>query len=135
MRLTGIGSQYLMAVRDADGNRLDGSQTYRVTLPPDIPAARFWSITALRQRDALDAPDAAALPARGEPVLSDAGGDRERRRLDDHHVRPGRPDDTPEGNWIQTTEGKGWFTLLRLYSPLEPFFDKSWRPSEIELVS
>jgi hypothetical protein len=23
---------------------------------------------------------------------------------------------------------------LRLYSPLEPFFDKSWRPSEIELV-
>jgi len=30
--------------------------------------------------------------------------------------------------------GKGWFTILRLYSPLEPFFDKSWRPSEIELV-
>ena len=45
MRLTGIGSQYLMAVKDADGNRLDGAKNYRVTLPPDIPAARFWSIT------------------------------------------------------------------------------------------
>jgi hypothetical protein len=38
------------------------------------------------------------------------------------------------GNWIQTTPGKGWFTILRLYSPLEPFFAKTWRPSEIELV-
>ena len=39
-----------------------------------------------------------------------------------------------EGTWIQTTTGKGWFTLLRLYSPKEPFFTKEWRPSEIELV-
>jgi hypothetical protein len=31
--------------------------------------------------------------------------------------------------------GKGWNTILRLYSPLESFFDKSWRPSEIELVN
>ena len=30
--------------------------------------------------------------------------------------------------------GKGWFTILRLYSPLEPFFTKEWRPSEIELA-
>jgi hypothetical protein len=29
--------------------------------------------------------------------------------------------------------GKGWSTLFRLYSPLEPWFDKTWRPSEIEL--
>ena len=28
----------------------------------------------------------------------------------------------------------GKATLLRLYSPLEPFFTKEWRPSEIELV-
>ena len=27
---------------------------------------------------------------------------------------------------------KGWFTILRLYSPLESFFTKKWRPSEIE---
>jgi hypothetical protein len=39
-----------------------------------------------------------------------------------------------ENNWIQTVQGKGWFTILRIYSPLEPWFDKSWRPGEIELV-
>ena len=29
---------------------------------------------------------------------------------------------------------KGWFTIVRFYSPLQPFFDKSWRVGEIELV-
>ena len=37
-----------------------------------------------------------------------------------------------EHNWIETIPGKGWFPILRLYSPLQPFFDKSWRPSKIE---
>jgi hypothetical protein len=40
-----------------------------------------------------------------------------------------------QGNWIPTEQGKGWFVILRLYSPLQPFFDKSWRPTEIEPVS
>jgi hypothetical protein len=30
--------------------------------------------------------------------------------------------------------GKGWFMLLRLYSPKESFFDKTWRLSKVELV-
>lgn len=38
-----------------------------------------------------------------------------------------------EKNWVQTIPGKGWFTLLRLYGPLEPWFNKTWRPGEIEL--
>ncbi|MHC4404017.1 MAG: DUF1254 domain-containing protein [Planctomycetota bacterium] len=39
-----------------------------------------------------------------------------------------------EKNWIQTVPGKGWFTILRLYGPLEPWFDKTWKPGDIELV-
>lgn len=38
-----------------------------------------------------------------------------------------------EKNWVQTIPGKGWFMILRLYGPLEPWFNKSWRPGEIEL--
>jgi hypothetical protein len=41
---------------------------------------------------------------------------------------------TPKGNWIQTTEARGWSPILRLHSPGASFFDRSWRPSEIELV-
>lgn len=47
---------------------------------------------------------------------------------------PTQPAGIKRGNWIQTMPNKGWFMLLRLYSPLEPFFDKSWRPSEVEMV-
>ena len=38
-----------------------------------------------------------------------------------------------ETNWVQTTPGKYWNTILRLYGPLEPWFAKTWRPGEIEL--
>jgi len=29
-----------------------------------------------------------------------------------------------ENNWVQTIPGKGWFTILRLYGPLDPWFNK-----------
>jgi hypothetical protein len=45
MRLTGVGSQYVAACLDVAGDPLDGSKTYRLTLPKDIPAARLWSLT------------------------------------------------------------------------------------------
>jgi hypothetical protein len=50
------------------------------------------------------------------------------------YFAPEQPDGDGRGNWVQTVPGKGWFMLLRLYGPLEPFCDKTWRPGEIELV-
>ena len=135
MRLTGIGSQYLMAAKDADGNHLDGAKTYRVTLPPDIPAARFWSITLYdnETRSMLETPQ--RFPRAGSQSYPTPAATANADGSTTVTFGPERPSDSPEGNWIQTTEGKGWFPILRLYSPLEPFFDKSWRPSEIEVVA
>ncbi len=39
-----------------------------------------------------------------------------------------------EKNWIKTKPGEGWFTLKRLYGPLEPILDKTWRWNDIEKV-
>jgi hypothetical protein len=39
-----------------------------------------------------------------------------------------------EGNWVQTLPAKSFNCLLRLYGPLEPFFDKTWIPGDFELV-
>ena len=50
------------------------------------------------------------------------------------YFAPTQPTGVKRGNWIQTTPGRGWFTILRFYSPLQPFFDKTWQPSEVELV-
>jgi hypothetical protein len=134
MRLTGIGSQYLMIVKDADGNPFDGGKTYRVTLPPDIPAARFWSVTLYdnETRSMLETPQ--RFPRAGSQSYPTPAATAEPDGSTIVTLGPELPADTPESNWIQTTEGKGWFPILRLYSPLESFFDKSWRPSEIEVV-
>ena len=39
-----------------------------------------------------------------------------------------------EGNWVQTMPGKAWHSLFRLYGPLEPWFDRTWKPGDFELV-
>src|SRR3954471_16663853 len=65
MRLTGIGSQYLGAFVDAKGEYLDGSKTYKMTLPPNIPAEKFWSLTLYdnQTRSMLDTPQRYPRPA------------------------------------------------------------------------
>jgi hypothetical protein len=40
-----------------------------------------------------------------------------------------------EGNWIQTMPGKSYNILFRLYGPLEAWFDKTWKPGDLELVN
>jgi hypothetical protein len=40
-----------------------------------------------------------------------------------------------EKNWIKTIPGEGWEILLRLYGPLEPYFDKTWVPDDITKVA
>ena len=50
------------------------------------------------------------------------------------YFAPEQPQGVARGNWIQTIPGRGWFVMLRLYGPLEPFFDKTWRLGEIESV-
>jgi hypothetical protein len=134
MRLTNIGSQYLMVVRDADGERLDGGKNYRMTLPKDIPAARFWSVTLYdnQTRSMLQTPQ--RFPRAGSQSYPTPAATADADGSTTLTFGPERPPDSPEGNWIQTTEGLGWFPILRLYSPLESFFDKSWQPSEIEPV-
>lgn len=32
----------------------------------------------------------------------------------------------------ETEPGKSWNVILRLYGPLEPWFDRTWRPGDIE---
>ena len=44
-----------------------------------------------------------------------------------------KPSDNP--NWIQTIPGKSWFTIFRLYGPLKPWFDKSWKLEDVVAVA
>jgi hypothetical protein len=135
MRLTGIGSQYLLAIRDANKEYFDGGKTYKVTLPKGIPEANFWSFTLYDNmtRSMLDTPQ--RYPRAGSQSYPSPAAEPNADGSTTVYFGPTQPAGVKRGNWIQTMPGKGWFTILRLYSPLQPFFDKTWRPSEIELVS
>ena len=68
------------------------------------------------------------------PINSDAGKpDTNEDGSIDIYFAPKAPEGW-EKNWIQTIPGKSWFIILRLYGPLEPWLDQTWRPSELELV-
>jgi hypothetical protein len=134
MRLPKVGSQYLMGFVDADKNYLDGGKTYKVTLPKGIPAAAFWSFTLYdnQTRSMLDTPQ--RYPRAGSQSYPSPAAEANADGSTTIYFGPTQPEGVKRGNWIQTMPGKGWFTLLRLYSPLESFFTKEWRLSEIELV-
>lgn len=134
MRLTGVGSQYLLAVTDAEQNHFDGSKTYKVTLPKDVPEANFWSLTVYDNmtRSMLATPQ--RYPRAGSQSYPSPAAAPNADGSTTVYFSPKQPSGVKRGNWIQTTPGKGWFVILRLYGPLEPFFDKSWRISEVELV-
>ena len=134
MRLTEIGSQYLGAFTDSQGEYLDGSKTYKVTLPPNIPAAKFWSFTVYdnQTRSMLDTPQ--RYPRAGSQSYPGPAATASPDGSTTVYIGPTKPAGVKDGNWIQTVPGKGWNTLLRFYSPLEPFFTKTWRPSEFELL-
>ena len=134
MRLENVGSQYLENFRDTQGNAFDGSKTYKVTLPPNIPAAKFWSFTVYdnQSRSMLDTPQ--HYPRAGSQTYPSPAAKANADGSTMVYFAPTQPAGVERGNWIQTDPKKGWWTILRLYSPLESFFNKSWRPGEIELV-
>lgn len=134
MRLTGIGSQYLLAMTDVDKNYFDGARTYKVTLPKDIPKANFWSFMVYdnQTRSMLDTPQ--RYPRAGSQSFPSPAAEADADGTTTVYFGPTQPAGVKRGNWIQTDPAKGWFVILRLYSPLEPFFAKTWRPSEVALV-
>jgi hypothetical protein len=134
MRLTDIGSQYLGAFADSNGEYLDGGKTYKVTLPPNIPAGKFWSFTVYDNQTRSMLVTSQRYPRAGSQSYPTPAAVVSADGSTTVYFSPTKPAGVNEANWIQTVPGKGWNTLLRLYSPLEPFFTKQWRPSEIELV-
>jgi hypothetical protein len=127
----GEGSQYALAVTDRYRHYLDGSKSYRLKLPPNIPAKEFWSIVVYdpQTRSMLQTPSSTT------PSLNSLSGSVAPSVDGSTTIYFGpTPPAGKEGNWIQTVPGKGWFTILRLYGPLRSWFDESWRPAEIEEI-
>ena len=130
LKLVGKGSQYAAAVTDAKGQRLDGGKTYKLHMPPNIPARDFWSFTVYDNQSRSMLQTDQKYPSIGNDkkgVVSNADGSV------DVWFGPTAPKGH-ESNWVQTIPGKGWNVVMRLYGPEEAWFNKTWRPGEIEPV-
>jgi hypothetical protein len=126
MKMVGAGSQYAWGDRDSSGAYLDGSKSYRLTLPPNVPAKNFWSVVVYDPQTRSELQTSQPYPSKSSQtgqLTENADGSI------DLYFGPEAPEGL-ESNWTQTVPGKGWFTLLRLYGPLEPWFDQTWRPGE-----
>jgi len=128
-QIPGKGAKYLVGFTDRNGTPLSGGANYRLKLPPNIPAANFWSLTL------YEAENASGL-ANGQPFPSLGSRDKPAQNADgstDLYLGPQAPDGKA-ANWLATVPGKGYFAILRLYSPTEAAIDKSWKPGDIEKI-
>jgi hypothetical protein len=121
-----VGAKYPLAYRDANGDFLFGDNDYKVNLPKDIPVALFWSLTLYDPITACGLDNGQPFPslnAMDKPVMNADGST-------DIYIGPTSPG--PGKNWMRTIPGKGFFVGLRLYGPKQAFFDKTWKPGDIE---
>jgi hypothetical protein len=131
VKMVGIGSQYATATTDSQGHALDGSKTYKLRLPPNVPMKDFWSFTLYdnQTRSMLQTDQRfPSVNSTTKGIVTNPDGST------DVWFGPALPQGVNPANWAQTVPGKGWNVIFRLYGPLEPWFDKTWKPGEFELV-
>ena len=126
----GAGSDYASAFVDSKKQPLDGSKTYKLTIPANPPAKDFWALTMYDNQTRSQLQTSQEFPTVGSQTK---GIKKNKDGSFDIYFGPKAPEGY-ENNWLETIPGKGWFTILRIYGPLQPWIDQTWRPGEIELT-
>jgi hypothetical protein len=121
--------QYIVSF-DSKGHPLDGGKNYTLHLPPNIPASNFWSVIVYDNYSRLiikaDQPWPSIFSSSSKLIVNQDGSV-------DAWFGP-KASVGIEHNWVKTIHGKGWYLILRLYYPTESWFNKTWKPGEIEEV-
>ncbi|CAN7172008.1 DUF1254 domain-containing protein [Rhizobium sp. LjRoot98] len=125
----GTGQFYLISIKDKDGKTFDGSKTYRLNVPANVPVEQYWSLTAYdRETHALirNMPRASRSSQIPE-LIKNADGSV------DLFLGPKAPDGK-DMNWIPTDPKRDFELMFRLYAPTKALFDKTWVLSDVEQV-
>jgi hypothetical protein len=119
-----------MAFVDSNKKPFDGSKTYQLHIPADVPAKDFWAVTIYDSQTRSQLQTSQKFPTVGsqdEEIKKNADGSY------DLYFGPKAPRGH-ENNWLETVPKKSWFVILRIYGPLERWIEKTWRPGEVELI-
>jgi hypothetical protein len=123
----GVGSVYLAAYADKDGNWLDGAKSYKLNIPANPPAKQFWSVAVYSwdTRTLIDNEQKRSAQSSRQDLIKSVDGSI------DLFYGP-TPPKGKEKNWVQTIPGQGWWVYLRFYAPTKAYFDKSWSMGDLE---
>ena len=127
----GAGSAYAYTVHDASGDLLDGARTYRLHVDPNPPAKNFWAV------DVYDTQTRSLIQVKSTmyPALASNSGTLQANDDGSYDLYFGpKAPDGKDTNWVETVPGKSWFQLFRLYGPLQPWFDQTWKLNEFEPI-
>jgi hypothetical protein len=130
VKLPGRGSQYAMAYTDGAGNAFSGAKNYKLNVPGNVPAKDFWSLVVYDPQTRSELQTSQPFPSknnRRDKLVTNADGSV------DLYFGPKAPAGK-DANWVATVPNKGWFAIFRLYGPLEPWFERTWRPGDFEEV-
>jgi hypothetical protein len=125
--MIGAGSKYPVTMRDADGNLLDGKNTYKLRMPPNIPARLYWAVTLYNTTDGTMPETEQLLPSRNQY-------DKVKTEEDGSIVLwfgPKKPKGVDDKNFIQSIPGRAQMIAVRLYGTGPEFYDQTWRPDDV----
>ncbi|MBB4801190.1 hypothetical protein HNP37_001229 [Flavobacterium nitrogenifigens] len=123
----GMGSKYPNTYIDSEGNFLNGSNSYKLHLPPNIPASLYWAVTAYNPQDGT-------MPETSQPFPSRNQFDKVKTNSDgsvDLYFGPSKPSASPSENWIQTLPNRALLVAVRLYGTGSAFYDQTWKPDDL----
>ena len=129
--IEGAGSDYAISFLDGEKNTFDGAKEYKLHIPADVPVNDFWAVTIYDTQTRSLLQTDQQFPTVGS--LTEGFKQNEDGSFDVFFS----PKPTPgkENNWLQTIPGKSFIVILRVYGPLKPWIDKTWRPGEVTLVN
>ncbi len=126
----GTATFYLDLAETSDGEWLNGSNNYKLVVPPNVPARDFWSVVAYDLETAAWIRDMSKVgidSSRPDLVANNDGSV-------DIYFGPKAPRGK-EANWIPTAKDRKFFLLFRFYGPEPALFDGSFRLNNIEKLN
>jgi hypothetical protein len=120
------GSKHPFTIRDADGDLLDGANTYKLHLPAGIPAWLYWAVTIYNPADGTMPQTDQPFPSRNQSYRPPSNADGSV----DVYFGPSIPAGIDQKSWIQTLDGRAFAVAIRLYGSSTAFYDQTWKPDD-----
>jgi len=123
---------YPVSETASDGKPYDGDNAYVLRFPRGEmpPAQAFWSLTMYNDDYFfVDNPLKRYTLSSRDLLRPNPDGS-----VDLYFGPAGSATPGSEANWIETVAGKGFYSMLRFYSPKEGLFDGTWKLADVELV-